>query len=70
MMAHGEPVNLEKVTSSIPTASGQPVDPRVHIKHVRPYCSKILDVLAEYNDARRKALAASSSSAATKAAGA
>jgi hypothetical protein len=51
-------------------AHGEPVDPRGHIKHVRKYCDKILDVLSEYNEARRKALAASSSSAATKAAGA
>ena len=70
VMAHGETINLEKVTSSIPLSSGQPVDPRSHMKHARKYCDKILDVLAEYNEARRKAAAASSGSAATKAAGA
>ena len=70
VMAHGETINLEKVTSSILLSSVQPVDPRSHMKHARKYCDKILDVLAEYNEARRKAAAASSSSAATKAAGA
>ena len=70
VMAHGDPINLEKVTSSIPLSSGQPVDPRSHMKYARKYCDKILDVLAEYNEARRKVVAASSGSAATKAAGA
>ena len=70
VMAHGDSINLEKVTSSIPFSSGQPVDPRSHMKHARKYCDKILDVLAEYNEARRKAVAASSGSAATRATGA
>ena len=70
VMAHGDSINLEKVTSSIPMSSGQPVNPRSHMKYAKKYCDKILNVLAEYNEARRKGAAASSCSAATKAAGA
>ena len=70
VMAHGDSINLEKVTSSIPMSSGQPVNPRSHIKYAKKHCDKLFKVLVEYREARSKASAASSSSAATKAAGA
>jgi hypothetical protein len=49
-------------------SSGQPVNPRNFVKHAKKYSDKLYQVLVEYREARRKATAASSSSAATKAA--
>ena len=70
VMAHGDSINLERVTSSIPMSSGQPVNPRSYMKYAKKHSDKLFRVLVEYREARRKATAASSSSAATKAAGA
>ena len=69
LMAHGESIDLEKVTSSIPMSSGEPVNPRAHTKHAKKYADKLLDVLIKYREARKKSTAATgtSGSAATKA---
>lgn len=73
LMAHGQSIDLDKVTSSIPLSSSrEPVNSRAHTKHAKKYADKLYDVLIEYRDARKKAAPATgaSGSAATKAQGA
>ena len=41
VIAHGESINLEKVTSSIPMSSGQPVNPRNFVKYAKKYSGKL-----------------------------
>ena len=67
MMAHGEKIDLEKVTSSIPMSSGEPVNPRAYAKQAKKYGDKLYNILAQYREARKKAAAGASSGAATKA---
>ena len=72
LMAHGKSIDLDKVTSSIPMSSGEPVKPRAYTKQAKKYVDKLYDVLIEYRDARKKATATAgaSGSAATKVQGA